>query len=116
MVKTRAGWECERCGAVPDNPLAFHAHHAYGRSDHRLRFEPRNGVALCWSDHRWAEEHPIEFAAWFASHRSEDAYYLAEQRKLGTLKRNLNDYLELEIRLRKEQQNGSEDGGASPRK
>jgi hypothetical protein len=98
-VKHRAGHRCERCGEVPENPQALHAHHTYGRSDHRLRFDLRNGVALCWSDHRWAEEHPIEFAAWFQQHRRADVSYLAKQRRQGILKRSLSDYLELEQQL-----------------
>jgi hypothetical protein len=65
----------------------------------RLRFDLRNGVALCWSDHRWAEEHPIEFALWFQQHRRADVIYLAQQRRRGVLKRNLSDYLELEQQL-----------------
>jgi hypothetical protein len=54
---------------------------------------------LCWSDHRWAEEHPIEFAAWFQQHRRADVSYLAKQRRQGILKRSLSDYLELEQQL-----------------
>jgi hypothetical protein len=99
VVKARAGGCCERCGETPESKQALHAHHTYGRSDHRLRFDVRNGVALCWSDHRWAEEHPIEFALWFQQHRRGDVNYLAKQRREGILKRNLSDYLELEQQL-----------------
>lgn len=96
LVKARAGHRCERCGTIPESALAFHAHHVYGRSNHRLRFEPRNGTALCWTDHRWAEEMPLEFADWFREHRSEDARWLASENRRGLLKRSLADYLELE--------------------
>lgn len=100
LVKVRAGGVCERCGSSPENSQGFHSHHVFGRSNHRLRFEPRNGCALCWSDHRWAEEMPLEFADWFRETRPEDASWLSEENQRGLLKRSLNDYLELEESLR----------------
>lgn len=99
-VKQRAGGVCERCGETPESPQAFHAHHVYGRTNHRLRFEVRNGCALCWLDHRWAEEMPLEFADWFREVRPDDADWLAEEKRKGLMPpRSLTDYLELERRL-----------------
>lgn len=57
-------------------------------------------MAVCSVCHRWAEEDPLAFADWFWSHRLEDAIWLAEQNRLGLIKRNLSDYLELEAKLR----------------
>jgi hypothetical protein len=97
----RAKGECERCGRTPENGRGFHAHHVYGRTDHRLRFDLRNGMAVCSVCHRWAEEHPLEFAKWFEAHRPGDVVYLADQRRLGVMKRTLTDYLELERELKR---------------
>ena len=100
LVKSQAGGRCERCDKYPRTPHDLHAHHCYGRSDHRLRFDLRNGVSLCWLHHRWAEEHPLEFAEWFEKHRPEDTDYLYAQRQKGILKRDLDDYLKLEEGLK----------------
>ncbi len=86
---------CERCGGGADN-----AHHAYGRKNHRLRFELRNGVSLCYACHRWVHDEPISFAVWFYEHRPEDAEWLAEENRNGLIKRNLQDYLDLETQLK----------------
>jgi hypothetical protein len=99
LVKARAGYKCERCGAEPEDQRGFHAHHVYGRSNYRLRFEPRNGVALCWPCHNWAETTPLEFADWFYHHRTEDPVFLVTENAKGLIRRNLHDYLELEAEL-----------------
>jgi hypothetical protein len=103
----RSGGCCERCGATPEKGRGFHAHHVYGRGNHRLRWEPRNGVALCGACHMWAEQAPLAFAEWFGQHRSEDVEFLAEQHALGIVKRTMADYLDLEYEL-KEETNGSD--------
>lgn len=99
LIRARAGNQCERCGATPEAARGFHAHHVYGRTNHRLRWEPRNGMAVCATCHRWAEEYPLEFADWFRDHRYEDADFLAVENQKGLIRRNLQDYLELERRL-----------------
>lgn len=95
VIKARAGQKCERCGGSPDN-----AHHAYGRKNHRLRFEVRNGVSFCWGCHRWAHNEPLGFAEWFHQHRMEDEAYLRGENAKGLLKRNLDAYLALEESLK----------------
>ena len=101
LVKARAGYECERCGATPEAQKGFHSHHVYSRTNHRLRFEPRNGIAVDAACHRWAEEYPIEFTDWFRETRPQDAVWLAEQNRKGLIKRNLDAYLEVEEKLKK---------------
>lgn len=93
LVRARAGHVCERCDRFSDR---LEAHHAYGRANYRLRFEPRNGVSLCFKCHVWAESYPILFADWFRATRPEDASYLETEHRAGLLKRTLADYLRLE--------------------
>lgn len=96
----RAGGHCERCGATSEDSQ-LHAHHVYGRNNHRLRWEPRNGVCLCARCHRYFHDNPLEFANWFReSSRWTDAWYLASQNRNGPIKRTLQDYLNLEQGLR----------------
>lgn len=105
LVRSRAGFKCERCGATPQQSQ-LHAHHVYGRNNHRLRFEPRNGVCLCARCHRWTHDNPLAYASWFLEHREDDDAFLQAESLKGLVKRDLNDYLELEKILR----NSKEDG------
>jgi hypothetical protein len=91
LVRARAANTCERCGEP-----ARESHHAYGRADHRLRFNVRNGVSMCFQCHVWAESYPIEFTNWFRGDRTEDAAYLSLEHQKGPIRRTLRDYLELE--------------------
>lgn len=96
----RRGGVCERCGCAPEAQRGFHAHHVYGRVNHRLRFEVRNGMALCYPCHNWAENYTLDFAEWFKEVRPEDARWLQNENQFGLLKRDLHDYLELEASLK----------------
>jgi hypothetical protein len=98
LVRVRANGRCERCLFTG----RLEAHHCYGRGFHRLRFEPRNGVALCHACHRWAEAYPVEFSEWFAfeARRPEDLEFLRGEFRKGLVKRTLADYLELEASLK----------------
>jgi hypothetical protein len=98
VVRQRAGYCCERCGATSAESQ-LHAHHVYGRSNHRLRFEILNGVALCARCHRWTHDNPLSYATWFREHRLDDDAFLQAEALKGLLKRNLSDYLELEQQL-----------------
>lgn len=95
---------CEYCGKTPTQ-----AHHVYGRANHRLRFDLRNGIALCYYCHHiWAEQNaagekrPMSFSDWFKQYRISDAQYLQEENAKGTIHRDLADYLELEEYLKQE--------------
>jgi hypothetical protein len=94
----RAGGECERCGRTSEESQ-LHAHHVFGRNNHRLRFEPRNGVCLCARCHRWTHDNPLSYATWFREHRPDDDAFLQAEALKGLLKRNLHSYLELEQQL-----------------
>jgi hypothetical protein len=94
----RAGGECERCGRTSEESQ-LHAHHVYGRNNHRLRFEPRNGVCLCARCHRYFHDYPVVFARWFMERRPDDDAFLQAETIQGLVKRNLSDYLELEKQL-----------------
>ncbi len=99
LVKARADYRCERCGGSPEGQN-FHAHHVYKRNNHRLRWEPRNGIALCARCHRWAEDNPLPFTDWFREKRSLDSKWLEAQNQKGLIKRGITEYLELEEALR----------------
>jgi hypothetical protein len=92
LVRASAGHRCERC-LIPGR---LEAHHAYGRTNHRLRWESRNGVSLCHACHRWAEHFPLEFTDWFRETRPDDAEWLVAENRKGLLRRTLDDYLDLE--------------------
>jgi hypothetical protein len=102
----RAGGECERCGRTSEESQ-LHAHHVYGRNNHRLRFEPRNGVCLCARCHRWTHDNPLSYATWFREHRSEDDAFLHSETSKGLISRKLSDYLELEVQLLAMKEDGS---------
>lgn len=99
LVRARAGYHCERCGATPEESQ-LHAHHVDGRNNHRLRFDPRNGVCLCARCHRWGHDHPLLYSAWFQGYRLEDARYVVHPNQRKLIKRDLQDYLELEANLK----------------
>lgn len=44
IIKNRADWRCELCG---DRRNGLEAHHIEGRRDLWLRWDLRNGVAVC---------------------------------------------------------------------
>ena len=92
----RSDGVCERCGRGG----RLEAHHVYGRTNHRLRWNLLNGVALCHACHRWAEHFPILFTHWFEHRWPEVASILAEENRKGTVRRTLDDYLALEASLR----------------
>lgn len=101
----RSMGRCEYCGKTE----TLSAHHVYGRRNHRLRFDTRNGCCLCYFCHiTWAEQNaagdkrPTSFLNWFANYRISDARYLQEENQEGTIQRKLHDYLELETELKEE--------------
>ncbi len=64
-IKLQAGNKCEFCGA-PRHIKPLHAHHVIPRTNYRVRWEPLNGVALCYRCHmHWAHKDATAFTAWF---------------------------------------------------
>lgn len=98
LVKVRANGFCERCGLSG----RLEAHHIFGRGFLRLRWESRNGVALCHSCHRFAESYATEFTEWIElSSRRDDLPFLRDEFRKGLIApRTLNDYLDLEAGLK----------------
>jgi hypothetical protein len=66
-VKARDGGRCRRCGARPAL-RGLHAAHIITRRRYATRWDPANGVVLCMGCHRWAHEHPGDFARWVETH------------------------------------------------
>jgi hypothetical protein len=64
---------CERCGRS-DGKLD--ACHIIGRQNFRLRWEPRNGMCLCFRCHGWWHDHPLESGPWITNHRTLDVVWL----------------------------------------
>lgn len=67
VVKTRDG-KCLKCGATED----LHAHHLISRRKKNVRYEPDNGITLCYRCHFywWHSKDPfisIEVVKWFES-------------------------------------------------
>jgi hypothetical protein len=80
LVRFRAGNKCEVCGSQ-DN---VQAHHIIGRGNWRLRWETRNGVALCskhhkFDRHRSAHLNPLWFDEWLDKHHKKDVKWLRER-------------------------------------
>lgn len=96
-VKERAGFRCEKCGA-----RASDAHHVVPRTNHTLRHELKNGVALCRKHHLyWAHKDPLDFVLWLEMERPDDHYYLciAAHRKPLSQNRTAQDYLDIAASL-----------------
>lgn len=97
QVKERADNCCEKCGK-PDPQ----AHHIVPRTHRSVRFDVRNGVALCYRHHiHWAHKDVLEFHAWIVSHRPEDVAYVEQKRK-EIVQRSVHDLQELYQELQKE--------------
>jgi len=73
-IKRRAGYKCEVC----DKPTGLNSHHIFSRSNHTMRWELDNGIALCVAHHVFglfsAHKSPIEFAEWLKEKRGEEWY------------------------------------------
>ena len=60
-IRTRAGWRCEVCGKSYLPPTqGLHCAHIFSRGKKSIRFDPDNAIALCFSCHRWADQHQTE--------------------------------------------------------
>lgn len=95
-VKRNAKGRCERCGKYE----GVQSHHVVGRQNHALRFDVRNGVALCWYDHYvFAHQHPLDFAEWFREHRPADYAYVMDPENRKPVKRTIQDYMDLNEEL-----------------
>ena len=62
-VRTKAGWQCARCGRYATG-RGLHAAHFYGRRKETTRFDLENVDALCALCHKYFTEHYTEHKAW----------------------------------------------------
>ena len=59
-IKARAGYVSELSGKEGrqiGGPSILHAHHMFGKSSYRLRYELRNGIALTAGEHTFGVHH-----------------------------------------------------------
>lgn len=95
LVILSAGGKCEKFGSNKH----IQAHHIVPRTNWNLRFDERNGIALCRKCHLyWAHKDSIEFYNWLANYRNSDLTYL-EFRRYCYMK---NDYRAIEAYLKNE--------------
>lgn len=98
LIKLRAGGKCERCNSTN----VVQSHHIIPRTNWNLRFDERNGVALCKRHHiYWAHKDAIAFINWLnieypgRAQSIERRRYCEQGKKDYTL---LKIYLEVEIK------------------
>ena len=89
-VKHLAGYKCEKCGKTK----YVQAHHIVPRTNHALRYDIENGVALCRACHLyWAHKDTIDFYNWAKTIR--DFKYLESARH----RQSKNDYQAIKLYL-----------------
>ena len=57
---------CVDCGR-PETGLQITHAHIFPRDNMSVRFDPNNGVTLCFTCHRWYHDHPVQFKVWIIS-------------------------------------------------
>jgi hypothetical protein len=62
LVRGRANWRCEVCGAGRDAHLE--CSHIFGRAKISVRWHPDNATCLCHHHHRQFTQHPLYHAEW----------------------------------------------------
>lgn len=83
LVRYRAKNKCEVCGTIQ----GVQAHHIIGRGNWRLRWETKNGIALCEKHHKFdryqsAHLNPLWFNEWLEKYHSEDVKWLRERENI----------------------------------
>ena len=61
LVKQRAGWKCEHCGATDK---LLNAHHMIPKERKFFRHDPDNGVCLCVSCHLFSSDFSAHLTPW----------------------------------------------------
>ena len=68
---------CEKCG----NRGWLEPHHIITRSNKTLCWDLRNRIWLCGGKcHKWQQNHPKDFLAWFQQFKPEDHAYLMKRK------------------------------------
>lgn len=65
---------CEKC-LKPMRWKNLENSHFHGRGQKSVRFDPDNCAGLCFTCHRYLQEHPLEHVDWFRKHLGEDDFY-----------------------------------------
>lgn len=72
MIRDRDG-SCRRCGRVPPE-IVLQAAHVISRRYKAIRWDERNGIAMCMGCHHWAHKQPVEFDWWVQELIGKDTY------------------------------------------
>ncbi len=56
-IRKKAAWICQRCSAEHEEG-GLECSHYFGRSNHAVRHDPRNALALCHGCHRYLGSNP----------------------------------------------------------
>lgn len=81
-VRTRDGYQCQRCGHTPMNKGDVAHHHLFTKTRLSTRWILENGVTLDFKCHRWAHSAGEEFREWARKRmgaKAYDALYLRSQ-------------------------------------
>jgi hypothetical protein len=71
--------KCQRCKRTG---IILHAHHIKCKNRYeRLRFELKNGMALCPDCHRWAHADPLQFAEFVKKEEPENYEFLKDENR-----------------------------------
>lgn len=88
LVKLRAGNKCEYCGA---KNTQIDSHHIFTRVNRSVRWDPKNGIALCAKHHTLdskfsAHGTPYTFHKWLEDYKGEDFMQLLTIKAHQTVK------------------------------
>jgi hypothetical protein len=78
-------------------------HHVYSRDWHRIRFDPRNLVAVCFMCHRGrggAHDAPVDFVEWFQAYRPDDYAFIRNYENRKPINRSVADLMELREQIK----------------
>ena len=108
LVRERASWLCEKCGAKPA-PRMLHCSHFFGRCYRSTRWHPDNAAAHCFGCHQWFTDNPIEFSYWIRFHFGKRGGHLGHVGRIQRLSRVVaafkkHDLAEIEADLKVELQ------------
>ena len=76
LVRTRAGWCCERCfKCFIGEEARLHCSHFRSRKYTGTRWHPENAAAHCATCHSYLGDHPHEFGEWIKNHLGDEGYW-----------------------------------------
>lgn len=81
FIRQRDG-SCRRCGREPGE-VTLQAAHVISRRYRAIRWDERNGLALCVGCHHWGHKNPVEFDWWVQDVIGKDTYESLRAEALG---------------------------------